>query len=47
MQELLSSYYPILIFMGLSALITLALIFVPMLVAPSSPDPEKNAPTPA
>lgn len=44
MQELLSSYYPILIFMGLSALITLALIFVPMLVAPSSPDPEKNAP---
>ena len=44
MQELLSSYYPILIFMALSALITLALIFVPMLVAPSSPDPEKNAP---
>ena len=44
MQELLSNYYPILIFMGLSALITLALIFVPMLVAPSSPDPEKNAP---
>ena len=44
MQELLSSYYPILIFMGLSAMITLALIFVPMLVAPSSPDPEKNAP---
>ena len=30
--------------MALSALITLALIFVPMLVAPSSPDPEKNAP---
>ena len=44
MQELLSSYYPILIFMSLSALITLALIFVPMLVAPSSPDTEKNAP---
>ena len=44
MQELLSSYYPILIFMGLAALITLALIFVPMLVAPSSPDSEKNAP---
>ena len=44
MHDLLVSYYPILIFMGLSAVITAALLVVPALVAPSNPDPEKNAP---
>ena len=44
MHDLLDSYYPILIFMGLSAVITAALLLVPALVAPSHPDPEKNAP---
>ncbi len=44
MQDLPSDYYPILIFMALSAVITLALLSVPMLIAPSHPDPEKNAP---
>ena len=44
MHDLLVSYYPILIFMGLSAVITAALLLVPALVAPSNPDPEKNAP---
>ena len=44
MHELLSTYYPILIFMGLSAVITAALLFAPLLIAPYNPDPEKNAP---
>lgn len=44
MQDLLSSYYPILIFMALAAFITLALLVAPFLVAPSNPDPEKNSP---
>ncbi len=44
MQELLASYFPILIFMALAAVITLAILFVPMVIAPSSPDPEKLAP---
>ncbi len=41
MQDLLTSYYPILIFMGLSAVITLALMVVPALIAPTAPDPDK------
>ncbi len=44
MQDLLLSYLPILIFMGLSALITLLLLVVPALVAPTDPDPEKLSP---
>jgi len=44
MQELLADYFPILIFMALSAVISLALLVVPMIIAPSSPDPEKLAP---
>lgn len=41
MQDLLASYYPILIFMALSAVITLALMVVPAIIAPHSPDSEK------
>lgn len=44
MNDLLVNYYPILIFMGLSAVITAALLLVPALVAPSNPYSEKNAP---
>ncbi len=44
MQDLLSSYYPILIFMTLAGVITMTLMVVPVLIAPSHPDPEKNAP---
>ena len=44
MHDLLSSYYPILIFMALAAFITLALLVAPFLVAPNNPDPEKTAP---
>ncbi|MCB1517016.1 MAG: NADH-quinone oxidoreductase subunit A [Hyphomicrobiaceae bacterium] len=41
MQELLSSYLPILIFLGLSAVIGLALLVAPFLIALKRPDPEK------
>lgn len=44
MQDMLVNYYPILIFMALSAVITLALLVAPFIVAPSNPDPEKNGP---
>ena len=44
MQALLTEYMPILIFMGLAAIVTLALLVVPLLVAPSDPDTEKLSP---
>ena len=44
MDDLLVNYYPILIFMALSAVITLAILVAPVFIAPSNPDPEKNAP---
>ena len=44
MQALLTEYMPILIFMGLAAVVTLALLVVPLLVAPSDPDAEKLSP---
>ncbi len=43
MYDLLSSYYPILIFMALAVFITAGLLFAPLLIAPYNPDPEKNA----
>ncbi len=36
MQALLTEYMPILIFMGLAAIVTLALLVVPLLVAPQT-----------
>ncbi len=44
MQDLLFSYLPVLIFMGLAAFITFALLVVPVLVAPANPDSEKLSP---
>jgi NADH-quinone oxidoreductase subunit A len=44
MQDLLASYFPILIFMALSAIITLAIMVIPVFAAPYAPDPEKLAP---
>ena len=44
MQALLTEYMPIRIFMGLAAIVTLALLVVPLLVAPSNPDTEKLSP---
>mgnify|MGYP003571043284 FL=1 len=41
MEELLSEYLPILIFMGIAAVIGIALLVLPYLVAPSKPDTEK------
>ncbi|AWZ00400.1 MAG: NADH-quinone oxidoreductase subunit A [Rhodobiaceae bacterium] len=41
MEQLLSEYLPIVIFLGLSAVISIALLIVPFVIAPSNPDPEK------
>jgi NADH-quinone oxidoreductase subunit A len=41
MNELLSNYLPIVIFIGLAAVIGLALMVAPFLVAYKKPDPEK------
>lgn len=41
MNGLLLEYLPILIFIGLAGIIGVALLVVPMLIAPSNPDPEK------
>jgi NADH-quinone oxidoreductase subunit A len=43
MQDLLLSYLPLILFIGISAVIGLALLVLPFIVAPSSPDPEKLA----
>jgi NADH-quinone oxidoreductase subunit A len=41
MEKLLLEYLPILIFIGLAAILGGALIIVPLVIAPSKPDPEK------
>jgi NADH-quinone oxidoreductase subunit A len=41
MNELLTSYLPVIIFMGVSLAIGLALMAAPFIVAVSNPDPEK------
>jgi NADH-quinone oxidoreductase subunit A len=41
MEALLLEYLPILIFIGLAAVLGGALIAIPLIVAPSKPDPEK------
>ena len=41
MDKLLLEYLPILIFIGLAAVMGGALIVVPLAIAPSKPDPEK------
>jgi len=41
MEGLLIEYLPILIFIGIAGALGLALILVPIIVAPSKPDPEK------
>ncbi|HTW34901.1 MAG TPA: NADH-quinone oxidoreductase subunit A [Rhizomicrobium sp.] len=41
MESLLLEYLPILIFLGIAGVIAGALVVVPILVAPSKPDPEK------
>jgi NADH-quinone oxidoreductase subunit A len=41
MEKLLLEYLPILLFIGLAAVMGGALIVVPLIVVPSKPDPEK------
>ena len=41
MESLLIEYLPILIFLGVAGVIAGALVAVPLIVAPSKPDPEK------
>ena len=41
MEALLSAYLPVVIFMGVAALIGLALLIAPFIVAYKNPDPEK------
>jgi NADH-quinone oxidoreductase subunit A len=41
MESLLFEYLPILIFLGIAGAISALLVVVPLLVAPSEPDPEK------
>jgi len=41
MNELLSNYLPIIIFIGLAAVIGLALLVAPFIIAVKNPDPEK------
>jgi NADH-quinone oxidoreductase subunit A len=41
MEKLLLEYLPILIFIGIAGVLGGALIAVPLLIAPSKPDPEK------
>jgi NADH-quinone oxidoreductase subunit A len=41
MESLLIEYLPILIFIGVAGIIAGALLAVPLIVAPSRPDPEK------
>lgn len=41
MNELLSAYLPIVIFIGLSGVIGLALLVAPFIIAVNNPDPEK------
>ena len=41
MEDMLREYLPIIIFMGLSLVIGLALLIAPFLIAPSKPDTEK------
>ncbi|MBS0277895.1 MAG: NADH-quinone oxidoreductase subunit A [Proteobacteria bacterium] len=41
MEGLLIEYLPILLFIGIAGAVSLALLLVPFVIAPSKPDPEK------
>jgi NADH-quinone oxidoreductase subunit A len=41
MQDMLIEYLPILLFLGIAAILGLVLMVMPMVLAPSAPDPEK------
>ena len=41
MNNLLAEYFPIILFLGLSGILAIVLMVLPMILAPSRPDPEK------
>ena len=41
MEKLLLEYLPILVFLGIATVLSAALIAMPLVIAPSKPDPEK------
>ena len=41
MEKLLLEYLPILVFLGIAIVLSAALILLPLVIAPSKPDPEK------
>jgi NADH-quinone oxidoreductase subunit A len=41
MDSLLMEYLPILLFIGIAAALCIAFVLVPLVIAPSKPDPEK------
>lgn len=41
MTSILGEYFPILVFIGLSVVIAIAMLLPPLVVAPRKPDPEK------
>jgi NADH-quinone oxidoreductase subunit A len=41
MEKLLLEYLPILVFLGIATVLSAALIVLPLVIAPSKPDPEK------
>ena len=41
MEQLLLEYLPILVFIGLATVLSSVLVVVPLVIAPSKPDPEK------
>jgi NADH-quinone oxidoreductase subunit A len=44
MQDVVTSYFPILIFLGIAALLSVVMIAIPFVVARSKPDAEKLSP---
>jgi NADH-quinone oxidoreductase subunit A len=43
MPEYLAEYLPIVLFLGIAAVLGGVLMVIPLIVAPSNPDPEKNS----
>ncbi|MEL7490481.1 MAG: NADH-quinone oxidoreductase subunit A [Pseudomonadota bacterium] len=41
--EFLLDYLPIIVFLGIAVALSLAFLFLPIVIAPSEPDPEKNS----
>jgi len=41
MEKLLLEYLPILVFLGIATVLSAALVVLPLVIAPSKPDPEK------